>query len=1188
MTVSNRMKKISSLANENALTRDQATLYSDAVRKSWGATGIGSWTENRSTLQLHDAIRLLAAAESFKSEGNRQQELACYRRAGDILEWLSRSKHVEHVPLRFIAACAFTLAECPAMAFGVLSKTDDEAIESPAFLSFLKADFNGALDHVLTYWNEGDDEGDEDGQQVIVQELLRVIGLIAYSLKTNNKDRFELARRKLNGLTKYALQFGSDYSWLLFELTCKVVDKFEEKSAWKLITPLRENSNEAGHRAFESYCKNLFKNGQGMLWPSQEAGLLKLAEESSFAMCTPTGSGKTTVAEVALIQSSFTRDDDMQNDDFLYANPGSLSMYIVPSRALANEVETRLAKSIGGKNIGISVVGLYGGTDLGLSDLWVNEDAPTVLVLTVEKAESIVRHLGSAIVKRLSLVIIDEAHQIHIDSVGNKENLINSDNRSARLEAFTARVRLLNKKCRLIALSAVAGGAEELIAMWAEGTNEALPVGGKYRSTRQLIGSLECYGDGTAKVQLDILNGQKLELVASKTDAYIPLSFPSLPKLTGALKSSAYSFVECHSLWMAIHLGLAGKQVLISVTQNIDSIMKHYCDLFEAQKNWQKKVPVFFDRNNLSEDSKDLYDRCITICDDYCGKGSFERRLLGFGIAVHHGQLPIKLRRSMTDLIRSGCMPVTVATSTLTEGVNLGFDVILLPKIRRSRHLREENRHEWFNISTAEFMNLAGRAGRPGTQAEGMTLVALPIDVASAQGTAAAKKQKAQIKTARTSFNSLIKDLTSQVPVANHGSPLGILIDLIWEQWRAISNSNDPVQFYKWLELINPTTIDWNDLSPQRKRIYSAVDSLDQFLVSAIEELESLEERELDTVELESELKELWSKCYARVAAGNEDLCKSIFLKRGMSIPTRIYEQRSARKKLYLSGMPPRNTAEFLTLLPSLQQLLIEGKDFGVWSRKQRFNYLCSIVSILQSLSFIKIANEDNLDWKDIFSWWLQFNKTDPAPEILNEWLHFCSKFFEFKIGMAIGAALTLNWNEINSNNPRVDLDNWSEESQLPWASFWLKEMIIWGTIEPLAAFLMSSGKVESRGEAEAYVEAYDQWLSQEVDDIESNERLSLKNFKLWLKSEFEVEKKKRRRVQTEVEIGWQRFGVDEVREFHVLPHVSSKHILWFDAAGYLLATTEVPEGWHKVSHKDFEFVLDASRRTIRRSRISA
>ena len=55
----------------------------------------------------------------------------------------------------------------------------------------------------------------------------------------------------------------------------------------------------------ERYVRVAFRSRQVLTWPSQQRGLDKLTEGRSFALCTPTGSGKTRVAEVALLEGLF-------------------------------------------------------------------------------------------------------------------------------------------------------------------------------------------------------------------------------------------------------------------------------------------------------------------------------------------------------------------------------------------------------------------------------------------------------------------------------------------------------------------------------------------------------------------------------------------------------------------------------------------------------------------------------------------------------------------------------------------------------------------------------------------------------------------------------------------------------------------------------------------------------------------
>jgi replicative superfamily II helicase len=88
-----------------------------------------------------------------------------------------------------------------------------------------------------------------------------------------------------------------------------------------------------------------------------------------------------------------------------------LALYLVPSRALAGEVGAKLATELGD----FIVTGLYGGADWGITDAWLTSDTPTVLIATVEKADTLMRYLGPVLLVRLRLLIVDEAHQVVVE-----------------------------------------------------------------------------------------------------------------------------------------------------------------------------------------------------------------------------------------------------------------------------------------------------------------------------------------------------------------------------------------------------------------------------------------------------------------------------------------------------------------------------------------------------------------------------------------------------------------------------------------------------------------------------------------------------------------------------------------------------------------------------------------------------
>ena len=181
-------------------------------------------------------------------------------------------------------------------------------------------------------------------------------------------------------------------------------------------------------------------------------------------------------------------------------------------------------------------------------------------------------------------------------------------------------------------------------------------VGLNYRSTRQLIGSLDCYASGGTSIRLELVDGQPLHLSGRTTEAYIPTPFAPMPRTTGRFRTDVTPFVRCHSVWAAIQLAKSGRTVLISITRVIDDIICDFCDALELP-SWKAAGSNFFsppqyDGSELSRLRASLYADCLNACREYCGSNSYESRLLQQGIAVHHGQLPVRVRRLMTDVIR--------------------------------------------------------------------------------------------------------------------------------------------------------------------------------------------------------------------------------------------------------------------------------------------------------------------------------------------------------------------------------------------------------------------------------------------------------------------------------------------------------------------------------------------------------
>ena len=117
------------LALENEISANQARSYVRCLQIGWQVDTIG-WSPRDSESQLADARSLLQAAEIFAEiEGqDATRAIDCYRRAGEILEWLARSAdNIRTIaPIELLAGAAFQLGGLPAMASGLLGQLDLE------------------------------------------------------------------------------------------------------------------------------------------------------------------------------------------------------------------------------------------------------------------------------------------------------------------------------------------------------------------------------------------------------------------------------------------------------------------------------------------------------------------------------------------------------------------------------------------------------------------------------------------------------------------------------------------------------------------------------------------------------------------------------------------------------------------------------------------------------------------------------------------------------------------------------------------------------------------------------------------------------------------------------------------------------------------------------------------------------
>jgi hypothetical protein len=1163
------------------IPKNLAKLYSQHTLLGAGGQGLFHWAETETTHCLDDALRLLEAAFAEREGGNDNWRESV-RRAGEILEWLSHPQlNPDRLPTRFLAAAAYQLAGYPARSSGLLNTAPGEENESTILKFLLKAEFPHLLGELAKYWantasprrNErsvdwqNPDELSNGLQQHILKETVGALGILCATMRWGEEPRIERAIAKLQSIGNVLLHGNDAYSWLLAKLCVEIAIVYTRTSMRYNLMPLSDKMTGPGVTALKRYLHQCYQANKALAWPSQIKGIEKLVSESSFVLCTPTGSGKTTIAELAILQSLFSgSSEDQKNTD------ASLAIYIVPSRALAAEVEAKLSRVLRNLNEPpINVTGLYGGTDWGPTDVWLTAENQTVLICTHEKAEALIRFLGPYFLKKVSLVIIDEAHLVQFDAPLKK--LQQADNRSLRLEALGSRLftYLKQNHGRVIALSAVAAGIEESLAGWATGQRNASPAKTSYRSVRQLIGSLECLPNHSFEIRYDLLDGASLKYREGRTEEqpYIPEPFPPLPHVDEGYKTGTETRLRPYLFWAAMHLASrdeSGRQhtVLISVTQNISGYAGDFLDLLD--KTWAHvTLPLFF-QPPQEEEKTELWEKCLRSCEDYFGRDSKEYKLLQKGIVVHHGRMPGLLARSLIDLVQDQVVRLVLATSTLSEGVNLPFETILIPSIRRSGAV----------MSAREFGNLIGRAGRPGYGTEGRSLVIL-----DGENSYSAREYRKEYENLIAQFKAQGQ---AQNGTARARSPLAELLLHLEKVWRHIPGVGDSGDFLNWLEQIEPLKIK-DDLDENSGLdAIETIDTLDSLLLSGIVEIEQLAREEVSADVLEEQLRQIWKRSYAYYAATEESRLQEIFVRRGRALKVKIYPSTYQRRRLYRTGLPPRSGNQLLGLYPSLKQTLMRGDAYALWDEKDRFNYIQAVVEQLTSLSHYKRdekVGRSNINWREVLQWWLNPTSVKKKTPInVSAWYKYVSDNFGFRFNWGLGSVIALAADEaLNGELLEPSLENWPLLG-LPWIVLWLKELIIWGTLEPVAAYLLSKNMEGTRASAEEVAKVYYQEQSPEQDP---DELLNASTLRDWAMGHYSQEQKLpllRPPDRMQVRL-LQDFSKVEEREWKVLPVEVDSTLQWFDPAGTLLATCGRPSIWSESFLNSYDFILDVNEKMV-------
>jgi len=344
--------------------------------------------------------------------------------------------------------------------------------------------------------------------------------------------------------------------------------------------------------------------------------------------------------------------------EYLRNNPHPTVVYIVPTRALIQQVQRDIAGILKSEHVeNTSVVTLPLQSSL-------KADRANVFVFTQERLHVLLAAFNNNI--SVDLLVIDEAQKI------------GDTYRGVLLQHAVEAVTWTNPQCRIIFASPMTENPNIMLEDTPDGVSQEALVSEDTMVNQNLIWVSQVFR------QPQIWN---VELIVDENPIEIGnIRLPSSP-----------SHVSKRLPFVAFSMGNSKGGNIIYVNGAAD-----------AEKRAKQLYDLIGDDSQSSEDKEiqhliELIQK--TIHREY-SLGNVLRR----GVAFHYGNMPLLIRTEIERLFRENKIKYLVCTSTLIEGVNMPCQSIFV---------RGPTKGRGKPMTPSDFWNLAGRAGRWGREFQG-------------------------------------------------------------------------------------------------------------------------------------------------------------------------------------------------------------------------------------------------------------------------------------------------------------------------------------------------------------------------------------------------------------------------------------------------------------------------------------
>lgn len=448
--------------------------------------------------------------------------------------------------------------------------------------------------------------------------------------------------------------------------------KMIQNSVWTVARRINSRVTKFIKLITEDETKPVFE----LMYPQRVAILEKgLLDPTSRAIVVnlPTSSGKTIIAEFRILQALNQ-----------FSEEGGKIVYVVPTKALVNQITSRLRRELGRDPLNIKIEKMSGALEIDSfeSNLLDSNSLFDILVTTPEKLNLLIRHPEKNFAKSLVLIIIDEAH-----------NLAAGD-RGVNLEMLLSNIKKDCDRANLLLLTPLVPNSMD-VAKWLDPDHPKSitieldwwqpndKVIGMYYPDGKRNNVRTCYKPlATSRETID-LNDEFL--IGELKNKY------SLTKLRGSN----------YFLTSVVASQLLQNQSMLVLAGTIDRKWKIAKELYSILPD-----------EEIHDDNIDLVRKFVAseLGEDFPLVSYLKKR-----IGVHSAGLPDDIRELMEWLMEIGSIRILVATTTIAQGMNFPVSAILM-----STYSNREGK-----MASRDFWNLVGRAGRIDQRSVGLVGIAV-------------------------------------------------------------------------------------------------------------------------------------------------------------------------------------------------------------------------------------------------------------------------------------------------------------------------------------------------------------------------------------------------------------------------------------------------------------------------------